>query len=1175
MNNNNNNNNNNSNNNNNTSRSRSGSDNSVNSANNNSDIDIIKNDFTTIVDQISSMNDDTTATAATVSSIASLLRVNRVFKHLEDEVIQDMANMAEEVEIMQGEMVFKSGTSYLSPSLYIVKRGEIEMTLPDGRSLRRFKRGDNVTGLLDLLAGLTGVSVASEVLAKAATDTTLIKWKLDHSFKRLKDIYPNAINRIIRLILVRLNSAIFMTSFRYLGLTTQLMKPMKVQTYVQDQISSGLHSPHAMDTAVSRVVGRSLGIAPSNIPSIVLPKNRSFANADFLSPKALERAKRKGVDPISEYDANGDRLYDCGMKIKVIETKGNMVLAKPGDPPCLFFVLSGTVKTSLNGRELYEVKPGGMLGLIMIQTGEFWSIGVESYGQTIVLQMSRALYLDIVRKFPEAAINTAATLCKSLTPLSRIIDHALSWRELYSGDILVQEGNPCNTMYIVLEGRLRSTRQKEQDTKRHPWTEMPASALARGVDLLNLSNDGDVDNNNNNDENNGLSSTSNNNNKKKKRRKKARTPTRRFSTGWSMDSLEETVSEHGRNEAVGQMEILAGARHKTTVRAIRDTQLAGLTKELFEYIVEKHPITLGFVLRRLSEETVQDAANKNVQKISTVAVFPISENADLSYFVPALTSTLNVIGPAASVNSQSVTQAVGQRNFQVSETLANSAVIAYLTQLEETNKVVVYQCDPFASDWTRRCIRQADVILLVGNASDSPDVGQLEYEEIECNNVNAQVVLVLTHDTQKQKTSSFSSSASKYILGSSSKRYHPRNTRSWITNREVINHHFHVRLHRNDSDFDRSSTSDIARVARWLTGRQIGLVLGGGGARGMAHLGVLKALEEENIPIDVIGGTSQGAFIGALIAMTHDPYISVPARRARRDKGRVFALEMSSMWNLIKDVTYPLTSYWTGKGLNSLLMDNFEDLKIEDLWLDYFCISTDLTDSCECVHRNGVLWRYVRASMSLGPFLPPICDKSIGDEKVHYLVDGGYVNVVPVDVMAKVWKPETTIAVDVANYEKFGEYDYGDHISGFWECILRCFKRGHKIPTQQDINSQLAYVTCMRDLPRKITDHCDLFLHPPVGAFGVLDYDKHGEIREIGYKHTKKAVEIWRRHLAAKGDTRFDHIKESQRQKRTRSLPSIAELSQKRATSPTNQILLRTPQPRLRKGIGGSNAELF
>ena len=211
------------------------------------------------------------------------------------------------------------------------------MTLPDGRSLRRFKRGDNVTGLLDLLAGLTGVTVASEVLAKAATDTTVIKWKLDHSFKRLKDTYPNAINRIIRVILVRLNSAIFMTSFRYLGLTTQLMKPMKVQTYVQDQINSGLHSPHAMQAAVSRVVGKCLGISPSSVPGIALPVNRSFANSSFLSPIALERARRKGIKDIEEYDDGGNRLFDCGVKIKVVETKGNVVLAKTGRPALLVF----------------------------------------------------------------------------------------------------------------------------------------------------------------------------------------------------------------------------------------------------------------------------------------------------------------------------------------------------------------------------------------------------------------------------------------------------------------------------------------------------------------------------------------------------------------------------------------------------------------------------------------------------------------------------------------------------------------------------------------------------------------------------------------------------------------------------------------------------------------------
>ena len=117
------------------------------------------------------------------------------------------------------------------------------------------------------------------------------------------------------------------------------------------------------------------------------------ARMDLLSPKAVERAFRRhgrSFKPPAEYDDGGNRLYDCGNRIKVIETKKNTVLARPGDPPCLFFVMSGTIRTSLHGRHLYEIKPGGMLGLIYIQTGEFWSVGVESYGQTIVLQMSRS-----------------------------------------------------------------------------------------------------------------------------------------------------------------------------------------------------------------------------------------------------------------------------------------------------------------------------------------------------------------------------------------------------------------------------------------------------------------------------------------------------------------------------------------------------------------------------------------------------------------------------------------------------------------------------------------------------------------------------------------------------------------------------------------------------------------
>lgn len=73
----------------------------------------------------------------------------------------------------------------------------------------------------------------------------------------------------------------------------------------------------------------------------------------------------------------------------------------------------------------------------------------------------------------------------------------------------------------------------------------------------------------------------------------------------------------------------------------------------------------------------------------------------------------------------------------------------------------------------------------------------------------------------------------------------------------------------------------------------------------------------------------------------------------------------------------------------------FGDCQIEDLWIPYFCITTDLTASKMRVHTHGSLWRYVRSSMSLSGYLPPLCDPADG----HLLLDGGYVNNLPADVM--------------------------------------------------------------------------------------------------------------------------------------------------------------------------------
>lgn len=108
--------------------------------------------------------------------------------------------------------------------------------------------------------------------------------------------------------------------------------------------------------------------------------------------------------------------------------------------------------------------------------------------------------------------------------------------------------------------------------------------------------------------------------------------------------------------------------------------------------------------------------------------------------------------------------------------------------------------------------------------------------------------------------------------------------------------------------------SDFARLARRLCGKSIGVVLGGGGARGISHIGVLRALSEQGIPIDMVGGTSIGAFVGGLYAREGD--LVATFGRAKRFSGR-----MSTLWRVLTDLTYPVVAYTTGESHRMLSYD--------------------------------------------------------------------------------------------------------------------------------------------------------------------------------------------------------------------------------------------------------------
>lgn len=304
-----------------------------------------------------------------------------------------------------------------------------------------------------------------------------------------------------------------------------------------------------------------------------------------------------------------------------------------------------------------------------------------------------------------------------------------------------------------------------------------------------------------------------------------------------------------------------------------------------------------------------------------------------------------------------------------------------------------------------------------------------------------------------------------------------------------------------DKDEDRVYTYfglHSIRLARRLCGRSVALVLGGGGARGISHIGVIQALEEAGIPIDIIGGTSIGSFVGGLYARDMD-LVSTIAR------SKLFAGRVSSIWRQVMDLTYPVTAWFTGHEFNRAIWKCLGDSLVEDFWLPYFAVTTNITFSRMEVHTTGYAWRYIRASMSLSGYMPPICDNG------NMLVDGGYMDNLPVTV-AKNMGADIVIAVDVASDDDTSPVNYGDSISGWW-AILHSYNpfRTYNIPSIAEIQSRLAYVSSVAKLEEAKLTNGTLYVKLPVQQWGTLEFNKFNDIKALGYRVGKTVVGKWRK----------------------------------------------------------------
>ena len=236
---------------------------------------------------------------------------------------------------------------------------------------------------------------------------------------------------------------------------------------------------------------------------------------------------------------------------------------------------------------------------------------------------------------------------------------------------------------------------------------------------------------------------------------------------------------------------------------------------------------------------------------------------------------------------------------------------------------------------------------------------------------------------------------------------------------------------------------------------------------------------------------SIGAFIGGLYAVERD-------LREVTVKARTFSIRFAQKWRHALDVTYPYAAYFTGNSFNKLLQELFGERDILDAWLPYFTVTTDITCSAMRIHDYGSLWRYVRGSMSLAGYLPPICDPRDG----HLLLDGGYTNNLPGDIMRS-RGAKHILAVDVGSIDSMDFTNYGDALNGWSVLFSRWnpFGKPMNVPSQEEIQSRLAYVSCVGKLEHvKTAGYCE-YIRPPIDKYGTMQFNAFEEIKEVGYRH--------------------------------------------------------------------------
>jgi NTE family protein len=500
----------------------------------------------------------------------------------------------------------------------------------------------------------------------------------------------------------------------------------------------------------------------------------------------------------------------------------------------------------------------------------------------------------------------------------------------------------------------------------------------------------------------------------------------------SDDGVKRSLGCVAPGECVGEIGLITQSPRSASISALRDSELLRLPRVAFEKLVAMHPAAMlsmaRVALRRSKADTDQAVAPR------CFALLPVADGLDVRGFAERLAKALGADPGQALVLEE---QARGRDAGWFSAREARASHLIYLGNDD--------------AEWRERCLRQSDCVLLLGDGAQLPNLARPNPSPAPNPHVQQHLLLLQSGEPPHGRT------------------------RVWRDAYGNVGAHHHLR-----------DQADLERLARRLSGRAIGLVLSGGGARGFAHIGVVRGLREAGMNIDYVGGASIGAVIGAGVAADW-PYEQMVEvyRRCFFDT------------NPLSDWTLPLVSLRAGRKVSGLLKASFGDRDIEDLPLPFYAVSSNLTAGALHVHERGTLWKALRATCAIPGVLPPLFAHG------QVLVDGGVIDNLPVGEMRKRLAGEI-IAVDVAGNYRLESHMDETELPPWWRLLPEWFGV-RKRPSIAQILLRSGMVNSVATLQRQ-RKQTKLLLKPLLPGIDLLEWREFDRAIDLGYQYALRQV---------------------------------------------------------------------